>query len=77
MSIWSSFKDVINKEYDRRIRAASNIREYNVGGHGHGHGEAHEDHHLPEEQEAHSHAAFGTDVHGADVERPATLPIGH
>ncbi len=38
-----AFVNAINTEYDRRIRAASNVKEYKVGGHGtqNGHGDTH------------------------------------
>jgi hypothetical protein len=79
MSIWTTLKNAIDHEYDRRIKAASNVREYNIGGHGHAH-DLHDDaeHHpeLRENQEAHSHAAFGTDVKPAVIDLP-THPSGH
>ncbi|HEY1014200.1 MAG TPA: hypothetical protein VGE07_15920 [Herpetosiphonaceae bacterium] len=42
-TIWTGFVSAINTEYDRRIRAASNVRAYHVGGHDH-HGPAAHDH---------------------------------
>jgi len=72
--IWNGLISAVDGEYDRRIKAASNVREYHLGGHGHGHDEAHE---LPEEQSGDSHAAFGTPTDAADVERPATVAITH
>ena len=29
-----SFANAVDKEYDRRVRAASNVKHYSVGGHG-------------------------------------------
>jgi hypothetical protein len=79
MSIWTTLKNAIDHEYDRRIKAASNVREYNVGGHGHAH-DTHDDaeHHpeLRENQEGNSHAAFGTETEPATVS-VAAHPSGH
>jgi hypothetical protein len=77
--IWNGLIGAVDGEYDRRIKAASNVREYHPGGHGHGHGhdEAHEHHDLPEEQPGDAHAAFGTPTDSAEVERPATVAITH
>lgn len=78
-NVWQSLLGAINGEYDRRVKAASNIREYHPGGHDHGHGhdEAHEHPELPEEQEGDSPAAFGTPTDDSAVERPATVAITH
>ncbi len=75
--IWNGLIGAVDGEYDRRIKAASNVREYHPGGHGHGHDEAHEHPELPEEQSGDSPAAFGTPTDAAAVERPATVPITH
>ncbi|NJN66168.1 MAG: hypothetical protein HC884_05375 [Chloroflexaceae bacterium] len=46
MSLFHQFVQTVNKEYDRRIRRASEIIEYGMGhGHGHGHGPEHEHDH--------------------------------
>jgi hypothetical protein len=41
----------IDTEYERRIRSASNVREYNVGGHGAHNGNGHHDAHEQLEAE--------------------------
>ena len=79
MSIWTWIRSAIDDEYDRRVKAASNVREYTVGGHGHAdhdHDEAIEHPELRENQEGDSHAAFGTPTADAPAER-ATVAIGH
>jgi hypothetical protein len=79
MSIWTTLKNAIDNEYDRRIKAASNVREYAIGGHGHAHDEHDEaqDHpELRENQEGDSHAAFGTETEPAAV-GTAAHPTGH
>lgn len=40
----------VETEYDRRIRAASNVRHYQIGGHG-AHGDGHHDEHSDEQVE--------------------------
>lgn len=70
-NIWTGFTSAINTEYDRRIRAASNVRAYHVGGHDHHgaaahdhadlHDQAHDSHHGPQPTQA-----IGSAPHAAD-----------
>ena len=49
MGLLDNLKTLVNSvetEYDRRIRAASNVRQYQTGGHG-----AHGDHHAEHDGE--------------------------
>ena len=71
-NVWTGFVSAINTEYDRRIRAASNVRAYHVGGHDHGHAahdhadlhdQAHDSHHAGEATQALSSASHDAD-HG-------------
>ena len=48
-----AFVNAVDTEYDRRIRTASNVKEYHIGGHGsHGHHDSHDD-----GADNHTHAA--------------------
>lgn len=47
MAWFKQLFDLVETEYDRRIRSASNIIEYHPEGGGHGHG--HDDHPVEEE----------------------------
>ena len=46
--IWNQLKGAVNTEYDRRIRAASNVREYQLGGHGHHGADLHPEEERPD-----------------------------
>nr|WP_044200619.1 hypothetical protein [Oscillochloris trichoides] len=46
-SLWKRMLAAVNREYERRIRAASLVTEYGAG-HGHGH---HDDHHADHHEE--------------------------
>jgi len=41
MGLFDSFVQAVNREYDRRIKRASEVIEYGMG-HGHGHGHDHD-----------------------------------
>ncbi len=74
--IWAGFVHAVDTEYDRRIRAASNVRAYQIGGHGHHHDHGdHTEAEQPEEQLGDSHVAFGTGTTPADVE--PQVPSSH
>lgn len=45
-----SMVNAVDTEYDRRIRAASNVREYNIGGHAVHSGDDHHDGHELENE---------------------------
>lgn len=63
----------INKEYDRRVRVASEIDEYGMH-HGHGHGHAHTpDHEADNEGDVEiSNVPPGTHVHAPADNHPTT-----
>lgn len=66
---FSSIVGAVDTEYDRRVKAASNVRAYAVGGHGH-HADpaAHEQHaDPPEEQPGEPQVVLGGHVEPADV----------
>lgn len=43
-SLWQRMLSAVNREYERRVRAASLVSEYGAGHHGdHGHAPIHED----------------------------------
>ncbi|HZG68807.1 MAG TPA: hypothetical protein VEZ12_18840 [Herpetosiphonaceae bacterium] len=51
MGLFDNIRALVNSvetEYDRRIRAASNVRQYQIGGHG-----AHGDEHHAEHENGH------------------------
>ncbi len=43
LDVLKSFASSVDTEYDRRIRAASNVKQYRIGGHG-AHGDHADDH---------------------------------
>ncbi|MBM7844523.1 hypothetical protein [Herpetosiphon giganteus] len=55
-----AFRDAIDGEYDRRVKAASEVREYNIGGHGHH--DHHDADHGHEHQDATNQDAHDTEV---------------
>lgn len=64
MGFFDNIRALVNSvetEYDRRIRAASNVRQYQTGGHGaHGEGHAgHEDGHSEHERQQGEGGALG------------------
>lgn len=74
-NIFASFIAAVDTEYDRRIRAASNVREYQIGGHGHGHDHDHDDqaHHDDHTEHDHHDAHHAADVaHDDAPTQPAT-----
>ena len=73
--VWATFVGAINAEYERRVRAASNVREYQIGGHGHHHGHDAHDEHIPEERPGDPHLAYGTDMEPANVDPPPSATL--
>lgn len=66
-----AFRNAVYHEYDRRIRAASNVRDYTIGGH---------DHHdtpVPEEQPGEADAGFGTSTRDPAMDAHPTVSMTH
>lgn len=67
MNIFVAFKNAVEKEYDRRVKAASNVREYKIGGNHHDHGDDDqhgEEHHSEHPLEfGHDHAEAHDEQH--------------
>lgn len=67
MGLFDQIVEIVNKEYDRRIKRSSEIIEYGMH-HGHGHSHGHDDHdhddHDPGEHEPSEHesAEMGGDA---------------
>jgi hypothetical protein len=69
MGILDRLVEAVNKEYDRRIKRASNVTEYGVH-HGHGHGS--DQHAADEDAAVISNVPVGSRVHGG--QRPNYPP---
>ncbi|MBP8250788.1 MAG: hypothetical protein KAX40_00380 [Herpetosiphon sp.] len=60
MNIFVAFKNAVEKEYDRRVKAASNVRDYKIGGDHHAHDHTDDDQHGEEHHSEHP-LEFGHD----------------
>jgi hypothetical protein len=67
MSFFSWIIQSINKEYERRIKAASRVTEYGMH-HGHGHGHADDQEHAPHDVQQHAPHRENEPEHEAEAE---------
>jgi hypothetical protein len=74
MGIFDRLVEIVNKEYDRRIKRASNIIEYGMH-HGHGHSQSHAPH-APHHASAAPHAPDNHDNEDDDDTVIANVPVG-
>jgi ABC-type Zn2+ transport system substrate-binding protein/surface adhesin len=74
MGLFDSFVQAVNREYDRRIKRASEVIEYGMGhGHGHGHGHDHDHDHDHDHNQGQQHEHDESDD---DESAIANVPAG-